>query len=119
MAQIDRLLSALAAGEPGTLRLEEGNSAAIELGDESRDVTRWPVTGSQMVAILREVAPSDAARLLDRGAAVDYVFRSSGVAFRVQASRANGRWSALVAPTVTEQVAAPRTRAAEANGAVR
>jgi twitching motility protein PilT len=105
MAQIDRLLSALAAGEQGTLRLEEGQSAAIEVGDGSRDVTRWPVSGSQMVEILREVAPSDAVRLLDRGGAVDYVFRSSGVAFRVQASRANGRWSALVAPTATRTVA--------------
>jgi twitching motility protein PilT len=119
MAQIDRLLAALAAGEHGTLRLEEGFSAAIEVGEESRDVTRWPVTGSQLVAILREVAPSDAAQLLDRSAAVDYVFRSSGVAFRVQASRANGRWSALVAPTVTEPGAASKTRSADTNGAVR
>jgi twitching motility protein PilT len=102
MAQIDRLLSALAAGDSGALRLEEGQSAAIEAGDELREVTRWPVSGSQMVSILREIAPSDAARMLDQGAPVDYTFRSNGVAFRVQASRVSGRWSAIVARTAPE-----------------
>src|SRR3954471_10541308 len=97
MPQIDRLLAALASGDAGTLRLEEGHSAAIQFGEESREVTRWPVTGPQLTSILREVAPPDAARLLDLGEPVDYVFRSNGTAFRVQASRPNGSWAAVVA----------------------
>jgi twitching motility protein PilT len=107
MAQIDRLLSGLAAGEPGTLRLEEGQAAAIEVGDASREVTRWPITGAQLVALLREVAPSDAARLLDRGASADYTFRSGGLSFRVHASRPQGHWSAIVAATPAEQRVTP------------
>jgi twitching motility protein PilT len=102
MAQIDRLLASLVSGESGTLRLEEGQSATIEAAGETREVTRWPVNGSQLVAILREIAPSDAARILDDGGPVDYGFRSSGVPFRVQASRVGGRWRALVARTALD-----------------
>jgi twitching motility protein PilT len=102
MAQIDRLLSALVAGDPGTLRLDEGQSAAIEAGADVREVTRWPVNGSQLVSILREIAPSDAARLLDAGDSVDFSFRSGGLPFRAQASRVDGRWRAIVARTAAD-----------------
>ncbi|HET9423900.1 MAG TPA: PilT/PilU family type 4a pilus ATPase, partial [Gemmatimonadaceae bacterium] len=105
MAQIDRLLVPLTSGDQGTLFLAEGKSATIEQGNASRDVTRFPVTAQQMVAILREVAPAEEAERLTRGESVDYTFRSGGVAFRVNASRASGGWSAIVAPAAEERVA--------------
>ncbi|HVX38483.1 MAG TPA: PilT/PilU family type 4a pilus ATPase [Gemmatimonadaceae bacterium] len=94
MAQLDRLLAVMAADNTGVLTLDEGNPARIEsaVDGASRPVTRAPLTGAQIVSLLREVAPPDSAVQLDRGAPAAFTYVCDGGAFDARAELEDGRW---------------------------
>src|SRR3954470_11127974 len=94
MAQLDRLLAVMAGNKTGVLTLDEGNPAqylATGTGD-ARPVTRTPLTGPQIVSLLREVAPPDSARQLETGAAVAFTHVTVDGMFATQAAVHDGRW---------------------------
>ncbi len=100
MAQLDRLLAVLAGNKTGVLTLEEGTPAqylATGTGD-ARPVTRTPLTGSQIVSLLREVAPPESARRLETGASAEFTYVSADGAFTTQAAVRDGRWSVRIDP---------------------
>ncbi len=100
MAQLDRLLAVMAGNKAGVLTLEEGVPAqylATGTGD-GRPVTRTPLTGSQIVSLLREVAPPESARHLERGAAAEFTYVSTDGAFAAQAAVRDGRWTVRIDP---------------------
>ena len=62
MAQLDRLLAVMVSQRATALRLDESELAELEIGGASRPVTKTPLTGPQVVALLREIAPPERAR---------------------------------------------------------
>ncbi|MDB4881485.1 MAG: twitching motility protein, partial [Gemmatimonadetes bacterium] len=101
MAQLDRLLSVMVSQRATALRLDEGELAELEISGSPRPVTKTPLTGPQVVALLREIAPPDAASCLDNGQAAIFGYLSEDGAFVVQASREGTRWRARV--TIDEE----------------
>jgi twitching motility protein PilT len=94
MAQLDRLLAVLAGNKTGVLTLDEGNPAqllATGTGD-ARPVTRTPLTGPQIVSLLREVAPPESAVHLERGVPAAFTYVSSEGVFATNAQVTDGRW---------------------------
>jgi len=78
------------------LRLDEGELAELEISGAPRPVTKTPLTGPQVLALLREIAPADAASSMDSGQPAGFGYLSEDGAFLVQASREGQRWRARV-----------------------
>ncbi len=100
MPQVDRLLSALAASRGDAVELLEGEPASFLVGGVRRPVTRQALTGSQLLAFLREIAPADATARLDAGQPAEFRYASPDGPFDVRVTRAEQRWSARLAPAV-------------------
>ena len=96
MAQLDRLLAVMVSQRATALRLYESELAELEIGGASRPVTKTPLTGPQVVALLREIAPPDSAGALDAGQATAFSYVSHDGAFAIQTSRDGTRWRARV-----------------------
>ena len=96
MPQLDRLLSVMVSQRATALRLDESELAELEIGGASRPVTKTPLTGAQVLALLREIAPSDAAASLDAGVPTTFSYLSDDGAFSVRTSRDGARWRARV-----------------------
>jgi twitching motility protein PilT len=94
MAQLDRLLAVMAGDKTGVLTLVEGTPASVSHGDsgEERPVTRTPLTGQQIVSLLREVAPPDSLQHLERGDGATFTYVSSEGSFATVAEVNGGRW---------------------------
>jgi twitching motility protein PilT len=94
MAQLDRLLAVMAGNKSGVLTLDEGTPAqylATGTGD-ARPVTRTPLTGPQIVSLLREVAPPESADHLDHGTPANFTYVSSEGVYATHAEVSEGRW---------------------------
>lgn len=78
------------------LSLNESELAELEIKGASRPVTRTALTAAQVVALLREIAPVDAAALLDAGRAASFAYVSDDGAFDVRTSREGAGWRARV-----------------------
>jgi twitching motility protein PilT len=94
MAQLDRLLAVMAGNKSGVLTLDEGNPAqylATGTGD-ARPVTRTPLTGQQIVSLLREVAPPESVSHLESGAPSFFTYVCGEGAFAARATVRDGRW---------------------------
>src|SRR5690348_5871851 len=107
MAQLDRLLAAMAGDKTGVLALDEGTPARFEpaAGGASRPVTRAPLTGTQIVSLLREVAPPESATHLDCGAPAAFTYLSPEGAFDARAALVDGRWRVRIGSAAPAVVA--------------
>jgi twitching motility protein PilT len=96
MAQLDRLLSVMMSQRATALRLDESELAELEIAGAPRPVTKTPLTGAQVLALIREIAPSEAASALDAGSGTAFSYVSDDGAFAIETSRENNRWRARV-----------------------
>ena len=96
MAQLDRLLSVMISHRASALRLDENELAELDIEGAPRAMTKAPLTGSQVVALLREIAPADAVLSLDRGQPAAFAYRSTDGSFAVNATRESALWRARV-----------------------
>ncbi|GLC28138.1 type IV pilus twitching motility protein PilT [Roseisolibacter agri] len=113
MPQVDRLLSALAASRGDAVELLEGEPASFLVGGARRPVTRQALTGSQLLAFLREIAPADAVARLDASQPADFRYASPDGPFDVRVTRAEQRWAARLTPaTVSAPAPQPAVAAA-------
>jgi twitching motility protein PilT len=96
MPHLDRLLSVMVTQHATALRLDEGELAELEIAGATRPMTKTPLTGPQVVALIREIAPDQAAALLDQGKAVRFDYVCQDGAFRVEASRDGAHWRSRV-----------------------
>ena len=103
MAQLDRLLSVMVSQRATALRLDESDLAELEIGGAARPVTKTPLTGPQVVALLREIAPPDSANALDAGQPTSFSYVSEEGAFVIQTSRDGARWRARVTMDETRE----------------
>src|SRR5688500_114965 len=96
MAQLDRLLSVMTSNRADLLRLAENDVAKLQIGSSTHPVTKQTLTAPQLLALLREIAPPDAAKLLEGGRAASFGYVSDDGVFLVEATRDNGKWGASV-----------------------
>jgi twitching motility protein PilT len=96
MPQLDRLLSAMVSHRAAALRLREGELAEFEIDGVPRPVTKTPLTGPQVLSLLTEIAPPEAAALLASGQPSDFAYLSDDGAFTVQAAPVDGLWRARI-----------------------
>ncbi|MDB4875488.1 MAG: twitching motility protein [Gemmatimonadetes bacterium] len=93
----------MAGHKAGVLTLEEGNPARVQLtgAGDSRPVTRAPLTGAQIVSLLREVAPPDSTVHLERAESASFVYVSPEGSFSTKAELTDGRWRVRIGATET------------------
>jgi len=92
MAQLDRLLSVMISNRADALTLDEADLAKLELQGGARAVTKSPLTAAQVVGLLKEIAPPDAARQLDATKSASFSYASADGAFSVRAAVEGGKW---------------------------
>jgi twitching motility protein PilT len=96
MAQLDRLLSVMVSQRATSLRLDESQLAELDIAGVLRPVTKTPLTGPQVLALVREVAPVESAASLDAGRGTNFSYLSDDGAFVVHMKRDGERWRASV-----------------------
>ena len=96
MPQLDRFLSVMVSSRADALVLADGDAAKLEVNGAAKPVTKQPLTGPQIVMLLREIATPEAIELLDGGMAPEFRYESADGAFLVRAANDAGRWSASV-----------------------
>ena len=96
MAQLDRFLSAMVSHRASALRLDEGALAELEIAGAARPVTKAPLTGAQVLQLLREVAPAAAGEALAAGQPASFGYTSDEGAFAVEARRESSRWQVRI-----------------------
>ena len=114
MAQLDRLLAVMVSQRATAFRLNEGEVAELEISGASRPVTKTPLTGPQILALVREIAPPESVAACDAGEDTTFSYASDDGAFEIRTSRDNGRWNARVTMDETRR----RQRRTGAFGAI-
>jgi len=92
MAQIDRLLTAMINSGGGTLMLDEGAPARVDVAGDQRTVTRAPLTGQQIASLVREFAPEGSVENIEPGRPAQFTYISETGAYSARAAREGGRW---------------------------
>ena len=84
MAQLDRLLSVMISNRADALVLKEGEAAALMVEGQARPVTK-PLSGPQVIALLKEIASPQGAQLLDQKQPIKFRYSSEDSVFVVRA----------------------------------
>jgi twitching motility protein PilT len=96
MAQLDRLLSVMVSNRANALVLNEGDVAQLDTASGTRPVTKQALTAPQVVMLLKEIAPEDAASQLDAGQSTVFQYESEDGVFVARAHRDSGKWQVLI-----------------------
>ena len=96
MPQLDRLLSVMVSQRATALNLHESELAELEISGAPRPMTKTALTSQLIVSLLREIAPAEAAALIDAGKAAQFDYVSDDGAFRIDAARDGAQWRARV-----------------------
>ncbi len=75
MAQLDRFLSVMVANGADSIQLTEREVATLQKDGAPRPITKQPLTAQQLLLLLREIAPPDAAQQLAAGSATTFSLR--------------------------------------------
>jgi twitching motility protein PilT len=96
MPQLDRLLSVMVSNRAESLRLVENELASLVKDGATVPVTKQALGATQLLGLLREIAPPDALRQLDQGTAAEFQYRSGDGVFNARASNESGKWMAAI-----------------------
>jgi twitching motility protein PilT len=96
MPQLDRLLSAMVSNRAEALRLVENELASLVKDGSTVPLTKQALGATQLLGLLREIAPPDAARRLDAGTPAEFQYRSGDGVFNARASNESGKWMAAI-----------------------
>ena len=92
MAQFDKLLAAMVSNKADSLVLEDGDLVKLEVGGQLRPLTKAPLTGAQIVALLKEIASPEAAKNLDASKPATMSHITGDGAFVVRAMLHGTKW---------------------------
>ena len=98
MAQLDRFLALLVSRKAAALLLAEGQVATVSTGEATRAITSQALSGAQIVAVAREIAPADALREIDGGGNARFDYSSADGSFDVSLERCGGMVSLRIEP---------------------
>ncbi len=99
MPQLDKFLSALVSHGASALHLAADDVAKLDIANVARPVTKQALTASQLLALLREVAPADAMRQLESGQPTTFSYAGAGGSFVGRAATDGGKLRVAFAPT--------------------
>ena len=94
MPQIDRLLAAVVTQRAEGLRLAGDDAVHLLSGGAVRPLTRQALSAQQVMGLLREIAPPDAARELEAGRPVSFRYVTGEGSFVARLEVADGAWRA-------------------------
>jgi twitching motility protein PilT len=97
MAQLDRLLSVMVTNRADSIMLVENDVAKMLVQGEPRPLTKSPLSAGQIVALLREIAPPDAAALLAAGSPTTFRYDNPDGSFGVRLRAESGAWHCSIA----------------------
>jgi twitching motility protein PilT len=98
VARLDRLIEVMHEQRAESLQLIVGRPAFIVGNGGSRALTKEPLSDTQIVALLREIAGADAAQV-GGGEPLDFRYRSPSGEVRVELTGGSGAPSATVRPS--------------------
>jgi twitching motility protein PilT len=96
MAHLDAFLASVVAHGGDALELADGAAAFLSKGDSKQPLTRVPLTGSQIAALLREIAPADSAAAIAAGESATFEYSNASGTFVADATVSDGRWEASI-----------------------
>jgi twitching motility protein PilT len=96
MAQIDRLLAAVVTQRAEGLRVAGDDAVRLVTGGATRPLTRQALSAQQVMSLLREIAPPDAAREIEAGRSVAFRYAAAEGSFVARLDVAAGHWSATL-----------------------
>ena len=123
MPQLDKFLAALVSHGASALHLATDDVAKLDIANVARPVTKQALGTTQLLSLLREVAPPEAMRQLEGGQQTSFTYASDGSSFVARAATDGGKLrvaftpasgAAGSQPTPAASVAA--TKPASANG---
>jgi twitching motility protein PilT len=91
MAQLDKLLSVMIQKSAEALYLDEDQPSTLKLEGNDTPVTK-PLNGPQVVGLLKEIAPPQAAANLDQKAPVKFQYTNAEGVFLVRAMLQANKW---------------------------
>ncbi len=91
MAQLDKLLSVMIQKSAEALYLDEDQPSTLKLEGNDAPVTK-PLNGPQVVGLLKEIAPPQAAANLDQKAPVKFQYTNVEGVFLVRAMLQSNKW---------------------------
>jgi len=98
VARLDRLIQAMQEQGAKGLQLAVGRPATMLLGGASRPVTKDPLSGPQIVALLREIAPASLQGSVAEGAEVVFPYLSPSGATQVEVEQVDGALHVTIRP---------------------
>ena len=92
MAQFDRLLAAMVSSKADSLVLEDGELVKVEVSGQLRPLTKTPLAGPQIIALLKEIASADAQKNLDANKPATLSHVTDDGAFVIRAMLHGTKW---------------------------
>ena len=96
MPQLDRLLSVMVSNRAESLHLVENELASLVKDGAAVPLTKQTLGATQLLGLLREIAPPDAVRLLDEGAPAEFQYKTADGLFNARAKNEGGKWIAAI-----------------------
>ena len=100
MSALDPFLAVLTSSRADALRLTTGEVATLEQHGQRRSITKQPFTRTQLLALLKEIAPPDAEQQLARGELVEFSYAAGEGAYRAEARETGGTLRVRIAAEV-------------------
>ena len=97
MAQLDRFLNLLVTNNATALVLTEGEIATVTIKDSARPVMKQALTSTQILTLVREIAPQGQPHSLDAAGNVRFEYASVDGNFEVSLTQ-NGKIAARIEP---------------------
>jgi twitching motility protein PilT len=79
-----------------SLLLTESDVAKLRVGGSSHPLTKQTLNAGQLLALLREIAPPDAVKLLEAGQPATFGYVSDDGVFVAEANKTGGKWVASI-----------------------
>ncbi len=98
MARIDQLIRVLHEQRGDSLQLAVGKPALLVRDGTARSLTKDPLTDAQIAALLREIAPAEAAARLGSAGGVDFEYRAPSGGVQIESRVAEATLRPLAAP---------------------
>src|ERR1043165_2315599 len=117
MAQLDKLLGAMIANHASALVLTDGEVAKLEIGGQLRPLTKTPLSTTNILSLLQEVAnPTDQAAF-DAGNPVEILWATPSGAFVIKGHNVDGKWRAVASLSKAPPASSPDHPAPDASPA--
>jgi twitching motility protein PilT len=98
MPQLDKFLTALVSHGAAALNLAADEEVKLDIANVLRPVTKQAVTGKQLLALLREVAPAEVIRQVESGQQASFAYAFDGGSFLGRATTDGGKLRIAFAP---------------------